>query len=56
MEEKTYSVMVMHPGGTTYNFTVYARRWYLDHDCIIFDLGNEEVEIYPQALTIVKQK
>jgi hypothetical protein len=51
MEEKQYSVMVMHPGGTT-----YAKRWYLDHDCIIFDLGNDEVEIYPQSLTILKEK
>jgi hypothetical protein len=52
----TYSVTVMHPGGTTYNYTIKSRPYYLDHDCIIFVKENDKVEIYPQALTIVKEK
>ncbi len=54
--EKTYSLSVMHPGGTTYNYTVKAKRFYLDHDCIIFEKFSGGIEIYPQALTIVKEK
>jgi len=51
----TYSVTVMHPGGTTYDYKVEAHRWYLDHDSIVFVKDDNKVEIYPQALTIVKE-
>jgi len=30
------SVTVMHPGGTTYNYTVEASRFYFDHESIVF--------------------
>ena len=46
----------MHPGGTTYNYAVEASRFYFDHDSIIFVKEDDRVEIYPQALTIVKEK
>lgn len=51
---KKYSVTVMHPGGTTYNYTVVANRFYFDHDSIVFVKDGGGVEIYPQGLTIVK--
>lgn len=34
--EKNYLIRVMHPGGTTYSYTVKAQRLYFDHDSIVF--------------------
>jgi hypothetical protein len=51
-----YSVTVMHPGGTIYNYTVKAKRWYLDGNCIIFVKEGDQIEIYPQTLTIIYEE
>ena len=50
---KTFKIIVMHPGGTTYDYIIDAVRYYCDHNTIIFIDENERVKIYPQALTII---
>ena len=52
----TYKLTVMHPGGTTYDYTVKAKRYYLDGIYIVFIKEDNKTEMYPQGLTIVKEQ
>jgi hypothetical protein len=52
----TYKLTVMHPGGTTYDYTVKAKRYYLDGGYIVFVKEDNKTEMYPQGLTIVKEQ